>query len=103
MRFRILGPFELYDERGAVVPGGSKPRALLAALVLSANEPVSADRLALALWGDEAPARAMKAVQVYVSRLRKALDDPDRITTTAAGYRMRIEPGELDSEEFAGL
>ena len=35
---------------------GIKPRAVLAVLLLHANEPVSAERLALALWGEEAPA-----------------------------------------------
>src|ERR1041385_3245632 len=102
MRFRILGPFEIHGEHGAVIPGGSKPRTLLATLVLNANEPVSPDRLAAALWGEDAPARSLKAVQVHISRLRKAFDEPDRIETSAAGYRMRIEPGELDSEAFAG-
>ena len=65
-----------------------------------ANQPVSAERLALALWGEEAPAGATRAVQVYVSRLRKALGDPDAITTTPAGYRLRVRPGELDAERF---
>ena len=36
---------------------GVKPRAVLAVLLLHRNEPVSAERLALALWGEDAPAR----------------------------------------------
>ena len=58
-----------------VALGGTKPRALLAVLLLHANEPVSAERLAVALWGEDAPAGAVKTVQVHVSRLRKALGD----------------------------
>lgn len=42
-------------------------------LLLHANETVSEERLAVALWGDEAPTRAVKTIQVYVSRLRQAL------------------------------
>ena len=81
--------------------GPIKPRAVLAVLLLHANEPVSAERLALALWGEEAPADATRTVQVYVSRLRKALGDPEAIATTPAGYRLRVRPGELDAERFA--
>ena len=100
MEFRILGPLEVDGERGALALGPIKPRAVLAVLLLHPNEPVSADRLALALWGEEAPADATRTVQVYVSRLRKALGDPEAIATTPAGYRLRVRPGELDAERF---
>ena len=53
--------------------GGPRQRALLAALLLHRSEPVGADALAQALWGDEAPPTAAKALQVAVSRLRRAL------------------------------
>ena len=101
MDFRILGPLEVRDEPGPVVLGGVKPRAVLAVLLLNANEPVSADRLANALWGEEAPAGAAKTVQVYVSRLRKALDHPDLVATTPAGYCLHVAPDELDVDRFA--
>ncbi|MDA0166050.1 AAA family ATPase [Solirubrobacter ginsenosidimutans] len=100
LQFRILGPLEARGERGAVALGAGKVRVVLAVLLLRANEPVSAERLAMALWGDEAPAGAVKTVHVYVSRLRKALGDPALIETTPAGYRLRVRPGELDLERF---
>ena len=50
------------------------------------------ERLAVALWGEEAPAGAMRTVQVHVSRLRKALGDPEAMATTPAGYRLRVRP-----------
>ena len=102
MDFQILGPLEVHSERGAVGLGGLKPRAVLAVLLLHANEPVSAERLAVALSGEDAPAGAVKTVQVHVSRLRKALGEPEAVTTTPAGYRLRVRPGELDAERFAG-
>src|SRR4051794_12653785 len=101
MEFQILGPLEVRGARGAVALVGIKPRAVLAVLLLHANEPVSAERLALALWGEDAPAGATKTVHVYVSRLRKALGDPAAIETTRAGYRLRVRPQELDAERFA--
>jgi DNA-binding SARP family transcriptional activator len=101
MDFQILGPLQARSERGAVGLGGLKPRAVLAVLLLHANKPVSAERLAVALWGQDAPPGAVKTVQVHVSRLRKALGDPEAVTTTPAGYRLRVRPGELDAERFA--
>src|ERR687885_284321 len=100
MEFRILGPLEVRADGRAVALGGARPRALLTVLLLHANEPVGAERLALALWGEDAPAAAVKTVQVYVSRLRKALGQADVLTTTPGGYRLQAEPGELDLERF---
>ena len=103
MDFRILGPLEVRDDIGAVALGGVKPRAVLAVLLLHADESVSAERLAHALWGEDAPAGAAKTVQVYVSRLRKALGDPGIVATTPAGYRLRLSEDELDATRFGRL
>ena len=103
MEFLILGPIAVRNAAGEVVLGGNKPRAVLAVLLLHPNQPVSAERLALALWGEDAPGRAVKTVHVHVSRLRKALGDPDVVTTTPAGYSLRVRQGELDAERFEGL
>src|SRR5215217_3750723 len=103
MEFQVLGPLEVRrDGRAVAVPGG-KPRAVLALLVLHANEAVSAERLAVALWGEDAPAGAVRTVQVYVSRLRRALGDEQILTTTAAGYRLCVASGELDADRFERL
>jgi DNA-binding SARP family transcriptional activator len=71
-------------------------------LLLHPNEPVSAERLAIALFGEDTAAASPKRVQVHVSRLRKALGE-DILTTTPAGYRLRVNPGELDAERFDEL
>jgi WD40 repeat protein/DNA-binding SARP family transcriptional activator len=103
MEFLILGPIEVRSAASAVALGGIKPRAVLAVLLLHPNQPVSAERLALAGWGEDAPANAVKTVQVNISRLRQVLGDPDVITTTTAGYQLRVRPGELDAERFEDL
>src|SRR3954449_5374953 len=100
LQFGILGPLEVRVDGRAVALGGVKQRAVLAVLLLHANQPVSAERVAVALWGEDAPAGATKTVHVYVSRLRKALGDPEAIETTPAGYRLRVRPQELDAERF---
>jgi DNA-binding SARP family transcriptional activator/tetratricopeptide (TPR) repeat protein len=97
--FRMLGPLEVVEEGRSLELGGQQQRALLALLLLEANRVVSRDRLIAALWEDEPPDTAQKALQVYVSNLRKRLGR-DRITTKAPGYAIRVEPGELDLELF---
>src|SRR3954464_1789374 len=100
MEFGILGPLEVRAAGRTVALGGARPRAVFAVLALQPNRPVSAERLAVALWGEDVPPSAVKTVQVYVARLRKALDDPGVLATTPAGYSLRVRPGELDAERF---
>jgi DNA-binding SARP family transcriptional activator len=103
MEFRILGSLEVRADDGPVALGGAKLRAVLAVLLLHANEPVSAERLAVALWGEDAPGGAIKTIHVHVSRLRRALGEVDVLVTTSAGYQLRVAPGELDAERFEQL
>src|SRR5918995_4659791 len=88
MEFKVLGPLEVSRDGRAVALGGGKPRALLAFLLLHANEPVGAERLAGALWGENAPPGAVATVRVHVSRLRKAFGEERRLTSSAAGPRV---------------
>jgi DNA-binding SARP family transcriptional activator len=106
---RILGPVEAFH-RGRLPLGGRRQRALLAILLLHANEVVSSDRLIDELWGEGAPPNAAKMLHVYVSRLRKALDREGRerssrdvLVTEAGGYLLHVEPGELDVRRFEAL
>ena len=99
MEFRILGPLEVLDG-GAPIPLGTlKERAVLAVLLLHANEVVSPQRLIDDLWGASPPPTARKAVNVYLSKLRKTLrrDGHDPISTVAGGYRLTLEPDLLDA------
>ncbi|HEX5621623.1 MAG TPA: BTAD domain-containing putative transcriptional regulator, partial [Solirubrobacteraceae bacterium] len=99
--FGVLGPLVVRVDGRDIDLGGPRQRALLAALLLRAGEPVSADALAQMLWGDEAPPSAAKTLQVTVSRLRGALGAAgERVETVSGGYRLRVERGELDAETF---
>ncbi len=102
MEFRILGPLEVLADGRVLDVGAAKQRALLATLLLSPNRVVSKDQLMEALWGERAPDTANKALQVYVSQLRKTIGR-DRILTRAPGYEIRVEHGELDVERFESL
>src|SRR5262245_12299492 len=105
MQFRILGPLEVVDDRRLVDFGGQKPRALLAVLLLHANEVVSSDVLIDALWGERPPATAGRTLQAHVSRLRKALGEngagpgsAGRVETRGSGYLLQLGVGELDAD-----
>jgi DNA-binding SARP family transcriptional activator len=109
MDFRILGPLEVLDEGRAIALGGSRQRALLALLLLHANETLTTDRLIDELWGERPPANAAKTVQMQVSRLRKALaagaDDGSAgvVVTRERGYELMLDPERLDSHRFERL
>jgi len=106
--FRILGPLEVCDGDRTIRLGAHKQRALLAILLLHANELVSADRLIDDLWGERPPPTALASLRAYVSRLRKALDGngdaPARsegvLVTRGRGYSVCVAPGELDLDRF---
>ena len=69
--YRLLGPFEVAFDGHAVDVGGPKQRALLAILLLHANQLVHRDVLIDLIWGDHPPAGAEHAVDVYIWRLRE--------------------------------
>jgi class 3 adenylate cyclase/DNA-binding SARP family transcriptional activator len=102
--FRILGPLEVLDEGRAVPLGGARQRALLAVLLLHANETVSTDRLIEDVWGGASVATAAKTVQVHVSRLRKALPGGGEVLVTRErGYQLQVDPERLDANRFERL
>src|SRR3954447_22353534 len=102
MNFRILGPLEVLEDDRRVTLGGAKQRALLALLVLHANETMSVDRLIEELWGEHPPATAAKAVQAHVSRLRRALGR-QVVTTRDHGYELIADPDDVDFRRFERL
>src|SRR5262245_54664738 len=97
MEFRVLGPLEVLDgaERLPVAPG--KQRALLALLLLNANQTVGRDRIVDALWGEEVPDSAAKMVQIAVAQLRQVLPG-ERLHTRRPGYALDVVDGELDAD-----
>lgn len=71
-------------------------------LLLNANTVASRDRIVDALWGAEPPRSAVSSLQVYVHGLRKVLG-AERIERHGAGYRLQLEPEELDLGRFERL
>ncbi|HEY6608939.1 MAG TPA: AfsR/SARP family transcriptional regulator, partial [Candidatus Limnocylindria bacterium] len=111
MNFDILGPIGIRDAEGGEVriPAG-RERSLLVLLLINRGEVVSSDRIVEALWGDQPPGTAAKAVQGYVSHLRRLLD-PERaaggadglLLTRAPGYALRVDAEAVDATRFERL
>ena len=99
----MLGPLEVADGERTIELGARRQRQLLAILLLHANEVVSSDRLTDALWGAEPPATAAKTLQVYVSRLRRALGNEGLIVTRDHGYQLVTDSEAIDARRFEQL
>jgi YVTN family beta-propeller protein len=104
--YRILGPLEVSADGRPVEIGGPKLRALLVILLLRANEAVPRDVLVHELWGERPPDGAQHTLDVYVSRLRKALEAAANgpvVLTRPGAYSLRLEDGHLDAGRFEHL
>ncbi len=104
MEFRILGPLEA-EIGGQLLPlRGRRQRALLALLLLNANEVVPDDRLLEDLWGAEPPSSGRAALRVRVSQLRKALGEGgSSLLTRPPGYVLHVEHDRIDARLFERL
>jgi DNA-binding SARP family transcriptional activator/basic membrane lipoprotein Med (substrate-binding protein (PBP1-ABC) superfamily) len=84
--------------------GGPKQRAVLALLLLQADEVVSVERLIDEVWGDDPPPSAGHSLEAYVSRLRSILaGDGPTLVRHGAGYSLRLNDALLDSQTFGEL
>ena len=102
MEFSLLGPLEASDAEGQLPLGSRKQRAVLAVLLLHANRTVAVERLIDELWGEDVPGTATKAVQVYVSQLRKVLPE-GVLRTQPPGYVLEVGADRLDLSRFERL
>lgn len=106
VEYRILGSLEVSSSGTTPDLGPHKQRALLAILLLHANEIVPTDRLIDLLWGDRPPRTANHSIQIYVSELRKAiapLAEDQVIITRSPGYRLDADPSTIDAWRFEAL
>jgi DNA-binding SARP family transcriptional activator len=107
VEFKVLGPLEVLDGGRPVAITAPKQRAMLAVLLVSANQVVPLDRMIEQLWGDEPPPRAMAALQVYVSSLRRAFEphrpprSPGRVLLSKPpGYVLVVDDDGFDAARF---
>jgi DNA-binding SARP family transcriptional activator len=108
----LLGPIEARTASGTrlEIPGG-RPMTLLALLLTRRDDIVSADVATEALWRDRPPKDPRNALQLAVSRLRRALAGagpparpaPDVVVGVAGGYSLQLPAGWVDADRFETL
>jgi DNA-binding SARP family transcriptional activator len=106
LEFRILGRFEVLRGGQRLLLAGGTQQALLALLLLHANEPLSRELLIKALWGYEPPPTAPKMINNNISRLRRLLQPNGTaavLVTQPRGYELRIDADQLDARRFERL
>jgi DNA-binding SARP family transcriptional activator len=100
---RVLGPVEALADGTRLPLGGRRQRALLALLLATPGQPVSADRLIDELWAGEPPDGSDTTLRSYVSRLRATLAEVVTIKAVSGGYAIDVEPDLIDSVRFEAL
>ncbi|MGA2925788.1 MAG: BTAD domain-containing putative transcriptional regulator [Solirubrobacteraceae bacterium] len=105
LRFGVLGPLEASWDGKPVRLGGDRQRALLALLLLHANQLVTMEQLVEQLFGADASDGAANAVHVAISRLRRVLHCGDGavLQTRPGGYLLALDVAQLDATLFERL
>jgi len=100
LKIRAFGALQVWDGRCWRRVTSGQERVLLACLLLRPNEIVPAAQLADVLWGDAPPVRPNKVLGTYISRLRARGGDTLRIEFYGGGYRLSVEPDQVDLMSF---
>ncbi|MFF7990996.1 BTAD domain-containing putative transcriptional regulator [Kitasatospora xanthocidica] len=100
LSFALLGALRVQRSGSAIALGAPRQRSVLVCLLLRPDAVVTVDELIDDLWGDQPPGSPLVTLRSYVSQLRKLLE-PARATPTvllsqAGGYRLAIDPDQVD-------
>jgi predicted ATPase/DNA-binding SARP family transcriptional activator len=103
VEYEVLGHMRVLDKHGTEVQlSAPKLRTLLALLLVNRGRPVSGDRIAHTLWGDQPPRSATNLVHGYIRDLRQGLGARE-VTTVPGGYRLDVRRESVDVERFEDL
>ncbi|WP_328894105.1 AfsR/SARP family transcriptional regulator [Streptomyces sp. NBC_00236] len=97
--FRVLGKVRIEGQEIL----GTKPRALLVALLLEANRTVSLDRIVDALWDGEPPRSAVANIRTHISALRRHMADAGTLVSRPGGYELVMPEDDCDHHRFTRL
>lgn len=105
----ILGPLQVANGDTPVRLPGRTERALVVALAARAGRAAGADQLTVDVWGDSSADGHGQNLVVTVSRMRQRLaaalgpEARGLIETVPGGYRLAVDPDQVDAARFAGL
>ncbi|MEU4579522.1 BTAD domain-containing putative transcriptional regulator [Nonomuraea sp. NPDC023979] len=110
LTFQVLGPLAARLGGEPVALGRPRQRSVLGRLLAAGGQVVPVERLIDDLYAEEAPPKALAAVQSYVSNLRRALEPgrPPRspaqvLVTQPPGYALRLPAEAVDAWRFEAL
>lgn len=105
MRFRMLGPLEIWSGSDWTGISAGKWRALLACMLLKSPQIVPIETLIFELWRDTPPPTATNLVSIYVTQLRRAIGDPQGrvLIRREPGYQLKTDPDDTDLRQFEQL
>ncbi|MFG1708258.1 BTAD domain-containing putative transcriptional regulator [Nonomuraea sp. M3C6] len=107
LRFAVLGPVRAWRDGLELDLGTPLQRSILGMLLLREGHAVTPNEMIDAVWGEDAPPRALGALRTYVSRLRTVLEPdrparsrPELLTSIGRGYALRLPDDALDLTRF---
>ncbi|MDH4078076.1 MAG: winged helix-turn-helix domain-containing protein, partial [Acidimicrobiia bacterium] len=104
--FNVLGPLHVLIDGIDVTPRAPKERSLLALMVMSHGQVVSADRMIDEFWPNLAVDRARRVLWVRIAGLRKSLQRANAaplLQFVSPGYRLAVDSAAIDAERFSEL
>ncbi|MFI5935033.1 BTAD domain-containing putative transcriptional regulator [Actinoplanes sp. NPDC051494] len=102
LRVSVLGPVRAWLGDRELNLGAARQKTLFAVLAAAAGRVVGRDELIEGIWGVTPPATAAGSVYTYISGLRRVLGH-DLLTSGPAGYCLRLDPEDLDSDRYVTL
>lgn len=112
MEIKLLGPLTAHDQGVSVVPSAAKPRQILALLALQAEHVVTVPTLMAEIWGADSAQRVHDTADVHPPTAPQDRGHPageaargakDILVTQFGGYLLRVQPGQIDVQEFEQL
>ncbi len=102
--FRLLGPVAMFSGTDEMALGHPKQRSVLAALLVSVNQPVSTSSLIDQVWGESPPPSVRSALYTYIAKLRTVLAVADaRLLRRSSRYVLEADPASVDIHRFRSL
>jgi DNA-binding SARP family transcriptional activator len=102
MHIRVIGPVRVHrDDKDYALPATQMGR-LLAFLAAWPGEALETDRIMAGLWGEAITEKTRNTLQAHISHLRKLIG-VDVLISEAGGYRLDIEPRDVDAHAVFGL